>query len=60
VAPGMAPTLSARLAIAATNRLIGPTAQNVYRTGGLMESASPAALRALMLQELMTRSGSER
>jgi hypothetical protein len=60
VAPGMAPTLAARMAIAAGNRLIGPTAQNVYRTGGLMESASPTALRALMLQELLTRSGGER
>jgi hypothetical protein len=58
--PGMAPTMNARLAIAAANRMIGPTAQNMYRTGGLMESASPAALRALMLQELMTRSGGER
>jgi hypothetical protein len=56
----MAPTLAARMAIAAGNRLIGPTAQNVYRTGGLMESASPTALRALMLQELLTRSGGER
>jgi hypothetical protein len=58
--PGMAPTMNARLAIAAANRMIGPTTQNVYRAGNLMESMPANALRALMLQELLTRSGGER
>jgi hypothetical protein len=57
--PGMVPTMSARLAIAAANRMIGPAAQGVYNMG--RASQMPAeALRALMLQELLTRSGGER
>jgi hypothetical protein len=57
--PGMVPTMNARLAIAAANRLIGPTAQTTYKLGQAMQMPAEA-LRALMLQELLTRSGGER
>jgi hypothetical protein len=57
--PGMVPTMNARLAVAAANRLIGPSAQGIYNMGRAAQMPAEA-VRALMLQELLTRSGGER
>jgi hypothetical protein len=57
VAPGMAPTFSLRLAIAAMNRGIGPTMQGMYRAGQGTTVLPPNAVRALLLSELLSRSG---
>jgi hypothetical protein len=57
--PGMMPTLDARLAVAAANRLVGPATQGLYNMGRAAQMPAEA-VRALMLQELLTRSGGER